>query len=69
VLKEGYDYKSCLLNRVEHLHAQIHIVSNATQKLGLTRTCIAKHYLRFTEYTIQYIRKKKTKNCISNFDS
>jgi len=67
VLKEGYDYKLCLLNRVEPLHTQIHIVSNATQKLGFTRTCIAKHYLSFTEYLIH--SHLWNKNCTSNFDS
>jgi hypothetical protein len=70
VLKEGYDYKLCLLKRVEHLHKQIHIISNATQKLRFTRTCIAKHYLSFCWiYSIFAFMEQKTalKILILNF--
>jgi hypothetical protein len=59
VVKEDCDYNLCL---TEHGWAlkQIHIVSKATQKVGFTRTCIAKHYLSFTEYKIhsQFMEQK-----------
>jgi len=53
-------YSNPVLKRVEHLHSQINIVSNATQKLGFERTYIANPYLSFIDYTIHsYLWSKK----------